>query len=71
MIWCWILLILIIGLWLYSKFKRTERHKNIIGKKVLVEYFDQNCDFETIFPLTGTVMRKIKVGNQNFFCCAI
>ena len=63
----WIIPILILGFWLYLKFKRTEKHKNILGKKVLVEYFDQNTDFETIFPLTGKVTEKIKVGNQDFF----
>ena len=62
-----IISILILGFWLYLKFKRTEKHENIIGKKVLVEYFDQNINFETIFPLIGIVTEKIKVGNQNFF----
>lgn len=63
----WIIPILILGFWLYLKFKRTAKHKNIIGKKVLVEYFDQNTDFKTIFPLTGKVTEKIKVGSQDFF----
>jgi hypothetical protein len=66
MIWG-ILLTLVLGLWLYFKFQRTERQKRIIGKRVLVEYFDQNYHFETIFPLTGTVTKKIPVGKQTFF----
>ena len=63
----WIIPILILVFWIYLKFKRTEKHKNVIGKKVLVEYFDQNTNFETIFPLTGIVTKKIKVGSQFFF----
>lgn len=54
-------------LWLYLKFKVLRKYKAIIGRKVLVEYFDQNMNFETIFPLVGTVIQKIKVGNQDFF----
>jgi hypothetical protein len=42
-------------------------HNKIIGKQVLVEYFDQNINFATIFPLTGTVTEKIKVDSQDFF----
>jgi hypothetical protein len=64
----WLIIpILILMLWLYLKFKQTMKHKTIIGKQVLVEYFDQNTNFETIFPLTGTVTQKIKVGSQDFF----
>lgn len=64
----WLIIpILILVFWLYLKFKRTTKHKTIIGRKVLVEYFDQNTNFETIFPLTGTVTQKIKVGSQDFF----
>lgn len=66
MIW-WIVLILIFAVWFYLKIKRNIKHKDIVGKKVLVNYFDQNTDFETIFPLTGTVTEKIKVGSQDFF----
>src|SRR5690606_32774674 len=64
----WLIIpILILMFWLYLKFKRTMKHKTIIGRQVLVEYFDQNTNFETIFPLTGTVTQKIKVGSQDFF----
>jgi hypothetical protein len=66
MIW-WILPILVFAIWLYFKFNRSVKHKDIIGKKVLVNYFDQNTDFESIFPMTGAVTGKIKVGNQDFF----
>src|SRR6267378_4394486 len=65
MIW-WIILILIFAIWLYFRIKRSVKHKNIVGRKVIVSYFDQNTDFETIFPMTGTVTRKIKVGSQDF-----
>lgn len=58
---------LIIVLWLYLMFKRAMKHKTIIGRRVLVEYFDQNTNFEIIFPLCGTVTQKIKVGNNTFF----
>jgi len=53
--------------WLFLKVKRRAKHKTIVGKKVVVNYFDQNSDFEKIFPMTGTVTRKIKVGSQDFF----
>jgi len=66
MIW-WTILVLILGFWLYLRFKRTLKHRNIIGKEVNVQYFDQNTSFETIFPLTGKVTEKIKVGRQDFF----
>lgn len=59
--------ILFLMSWLHPKFKRIMKHRSIIGRKVLVAYFDQNMKFETIFPLTGTVTRKIKVGSQDFF----
>ena len=62
-----IFLIFILVFWLYFKFKRTTNHKTIIGRQVHVEYFDQNANFERIFPLTGTVSQKIKVGSQDFF----
>jgi hypothetical protein len=62
--------ILILVFWLYLKLKRTTKHKTIIGKQVRVEYFDQNTNFETIFPLTGTVAKKVKVGSQDFFVVA-
>ena len=64
----WLIIpILILVFWLYLKFKRTMKHKTIIGRQVLVEYFDQNTNFETVFPLIGTVTQKIKVGSQDFF----
>lgn len=66
MIW-WIFTILIFALWLYFKFNRSIKHKDIIGKKVLVSYWDQNTDFEAIFPMTGILTEKIKVGTQDFF----
>ena len=66
MIW-WTIPILIFAFWLYLKVKRTAKHISIIGKKVRVDYFDQNTNFETIFPLTGTITNKIRVGNQDFF----
>ncbi len=66
MIW-WAIAILIFAIWIYFKFRRSIKHKNIIGKRVLVSYFDQNTDFERIFPLTGTVTKKIKVGSQGYF----
>jgi len=66
MIW-WLIAILLFTTFAFFKIKRWTKHKNIVGKKVLVNYFDQNTDFETIFPLTGTVTRKIKVSSQDFF----
>ena len=63
----WIVLFLIFAIWLYFTIRRSATHKHIIGKKVVVKYFDQNTDFETIFPLTGIVTEKIRVGSQNFF----
>ncbi len=64
----WLIIpVLILGFWLYQKLKKRIKHKTIIGRQVLVEYFDQNTSFETIFPLNGTVTQKIKVGNQDFF----
>lgn len=66
MIW-WLIPLLIILFWIYFKFKRSNSHRNIIGNKIAVDYFDQNSTFETIFPLIGTITEKIKVGNQEFF----
>ena len=64
----WLIIpILILGFWLYLTLKRKMKHKTIIGRQVLVKYFDQNTNFETIFPLTGTVTRKIIVDGQDFF----
>lgn len=54
MIW-WIIPVVILGFWIYLKFKRTFKHKNVIDKKVIADYFDQNYNFETIFPLIGTI----------------
>lgn len=42
-------------------------NKTKIGRKILVEYFDQNYNFESIFPLTGIIIEKIKVGNRDHF----
>lgn len=42
-------------------------HKTIIGTQVLVEYFDQNEEFENIFPLKGKFVQKIKIGSRYFF----
>ena len=66
MIW-WLILVLTIAILVFLAFRQTNKHKAIVGKKVLVNYFDQNTAFETIFPLTGTVTGIIKVGRQNFF----
>jgi hypothetical protein len=45
----------------------TLEYKNVIGKKLVVSYFDQNYNFEKIFPLTGIISEKILVGNQDFY----
>ena len=58
MIW-WIVLAVILGFWLIFRFKRILKHKNVIGKKVIVKYFDQNYHFEKIFPLIGIITKKI------------
>lgn len=42
-------------------------HKKLIGRRVRVNYFDQNYHFETIFPLKGVVTKAIKVNTTNFF----
>lgn len=63
----WLIIpILVLVFLLYLKFK-AGTETTIIGRQALVEYFDQNTDFENIFPLTGTVTQKIKVGIQDFF----
>jgi hypothetical protein len=66
MIW-WIIFVLILGFWIYLLFKRTMRHINVIGTRIIVKYFDQNIKFETIFPLAGTITKKLVVGDQDFF----
>lgn len=63
----WIAPILMVAVWVYFKIKRLVNHKSIIGKQIMVNYFDQNIGFETIFPLIGTVTEKIKANSERFF----
>ncbi len=65
-IWVYIIFILIF-IWVLIKVKKIIGHKKIIGKRVTVDYFDQNMAFETIFPPTGTVTKSIKVNTTTFF----
>jgi hypothetical protein len=67
MIWWITILIIIIGLWGFTWVKRTSTHHKAIGSHVTVNYFDQNFDFESIFPATGTITRQIYINNTVFF----
>jgi len=67
MIW-WQIIIGLIILWIiYSKITQAVRHKNAIGQQMIVNYFDQNHHFETIFPKKGILTEKIKIGKVKRF----
>ena len=63
-----IILLLIFILWrLYLWFKKWYLNKKAIGKRFSIHYFDQNINFENIFPLNGIITEKIKIGKGLFF----
>jgi len=39
--------------------------KNLIGRTISIEYFDQNNDFESIFPRTGRILSRHITDNAN------
>ncbi|MGY3052231.1 hypothetical protein ACVWYG_000421 [Pedobacter sp. UYEF25] len=42
-------------------------NKKVIGNRVTINYFDQNYNFETIFPKKGIITETIKVESQKMF----
>lgn len=67
MAWWQIIIGLILTWIIYFKAKKYFKHRQAIGQRVIIEYADQNTDFETIFPKTGTIIGFIKVGKKNMF----
>ena len=65
----WILiLLLIIILWrLLSWLRKQYFHGKAIGMRYSIHYFDQNVNFESIFPLNGTISDKIRIGKGLYF----
>ncbi len=67
MTWWQIIIGLILTWIVYLKTKKYFAHRKALGQRVTIKYADQNYNFETIFPKTGTITDFIKVGKQSMF----
>jgi hypothetical protein len=61
------ILVFIALIYIAFRLKMLFGHKKVIGRRVRVNYFDQNYHFETIFPLKGIVTKVIKIKDNDFF----
>jgi hypothetical protein len=61
------ILITVTVIWLLFKLRKLIGHRKIIGRRVTVNYCDQNYHFVTIFPLEGIVTKSIKIGKLDYF----
>ena len=67
MTWWQITIVLILAWIIYLKTKKKLLNRKAIGQRVVIDYFDQNYNFETIFPIKGTITQIIKIGRQKLF----
>jgi hypothetical protein len=64
----WHYIVIIVALiWVLFKSRKLAGHRKVINRRVTIKYFDHNPDFETIFPVTGTVSRPVQVNSTGFF----
>jgi hypothetical protein len=67
MIWWQILIGLIVAWIIYLKIKKFFANIKAMGQRMTIDYFDQNYNFETIFPKKASIVKTIKVGGQKMF----
>ncbi len=61
------IVIVVAFIWLILRSRKLAAHRKIINRRVTVRYLDQNPDFETIFPVTGTISRPVQINSTGFF----
>ena len=67
MTWLQIFIGSILALIIYFKLKKFFVNRKAIGQRVMINYFDQNDHFESIFPKKGAILKTIQVCRQKMF----